>query len=64
MRKEDRERVIKLLDYLESEVDDYPVFSNLSWETYQKEKEKRGEMDRKYRYVVYRYCKGIIGRRK
>jgi len=52
MRKEDRERVIRLLDYLESEVDDYPVFSNLSWETYQKDKEKRRNVERWIENIV------------
>jgi uncharacterized protein YutE (UPF0331/DUF86 family) len=52
MRKEDRERVIKLLDYLESEVDDYPVFSNLSWETYQKDKDKRRNVERWIENIV------------
>jgi uncharacterized protein YutE (UPF0331/DUF86 family) len=52
MRKEDRERVIKLLDYLESEVDDYPVFSNLSWETYHKDKEKRRNVERWIENIV------------
>ena len=46
MRKEDRERLIRILDYLESEVDDYPAFSNLTWETYQKDKEKRRNVER------------------
>lgn len=52
MRKEDRERVIRLLDYLESEVDDYPVFSNLSWETYQKDKERRRNVERWIENIV------------
>ena len=52
MRKEDRERVIRLLDYLESEVDEYPVFSNLSWETYQKDKEKRRNVERWIENIV------------
>lgn len=52
MRKEDRERVIRLLDYLESEVDDYPVFSNLTWETYQKDKEKRRNVERWIENIV------------
>jgi uncharacterized protein YutE (UPF0331/DUF86 family) len=52
MRKEDRERVIKLLGYLESEVDDYLVFANLSWETYQKDKEKRRNVERWIENIV------------
>jgi len=56
MRKEERQRVIKLLDYLESEVDEYPVFSNLTWETYQKEKEKEKEKRRN----VERWIENIV----
>jgi uncharacterized protein YutE (UPF0331/DUF86 family) len=52
MRKEDRERIIRLLDYLESEVDEYSGFFNLSWETYQKEKEKRRNVERWIENIV------------
>ena len=52
MRKEDRERLIRLLDYLKSEVDDYPVFSNLDWETYQKDKIKRRNVERWVENIV------------
>lgn len=52
MRKEDRERLIRILDYLESEVDDYPAFSSLTWETYQKDKEKRRNVERWIENIV------------
>lgn len=52
MRKEERERVIRVLDYLESEVEDYPAFSDLSWETYQKEKEKRRNVEKWIENIV------------
>lgn len=52
MRKEDRERLIKLLDYLESEVNDYPAFSKLTWEIYQKDKEKRRNVERWIENIV------------
>jgi len=52
MREEDRERLIRILDYLESEVDDYPAFSNLTWETYQKDKEKRRNVERWIENIV------------
>lgn len=52
MRKEDRERLIRLLDYLKSEVDDYPAFSNINWETYQKDKEKRRNVERWVENIV------------
>ena len=52
MRKEDRERLIKLLDYLESEVDDYPMFSNLTWEIYQKDKVTRRNVERWIESIV------------
>lgn len=52
MRKEDRERLIRLLDYLKSEVEDYPVFYNLNWETYQKDKEKRRNVERWIENIV------------
>lgn len=52
MRREDRERLIRLLDYLKSEVDDYPVFSHLDWETYQKDKEKRRNVERWIENIV------------
>lgn len=52
MRKEERERLIRLLDYLGSEVDDYPTFSNLNWEIYQKDKEKRRNVERWIENIV------------
>lgn len=52
MRKEDRERLIRLLDYLKSEVDDYPTFSKLDWEIYQKDKEKRRNVERWIENIV------------
>jgi len=52
MRKEDRERLIKLLDYPESEVDDYAMFSDLTWETYQKDKVKRRNVERWIENIV------------
>ena len=52
MRKEERERLIRLLDYLESEVEDYPIFSDLRWETYQKEKEKRRNVEKWIENIV------------
>ena len=52
MRKEDRERLIKLLDYLESEVDDYSAFADLAWETYQKDKVKRRNVERWIENIV------------
>jgi uncharacterized protein YutE (UPF0331/DUF86 family) len=52
MRKEDRERLIRLLDYLESEVHDYPTFSNLVWEDYQKDKGKRRNVERWVENIV------------
>lgn len=52
MRKEERERLIRLLDYLESEVDDYPAFSQLTWETYQKDKVKRRNVERWIENIV------------
>lgn len=52
MRKEERERLIRLLDFLESEVDDYPLFSELTWEAYQKDKEKRRNVERWIENIV------------
>jgi len=52
MRKEDRERLIRLLDFLKSEVDDYPTFYNLNWETYHKDKEKRRNVERWIENIV------------
>lgn len=52
MRKEERERLIRLLDYLESEVDDYPAFSQLTWEMYQKDKVKRRNVERWIENIV------------
>ncbi len=52
MRKEERERLIRFLDYLESEVEDYPAFSDLRWETYQKEKEKRRNVEKWIENIV------------
>lgn len=52
MRKEDRERLIRLLDYLKSEVDDYPAFYDLNWETYQKDKIKRRNAERWVENIV------------
>lgn len=52
MRKEDRERLIRLLDYLKSEVEDYPSFYNLDWETYQKDREKRRNVERWVENIV------------
>lgn len=52
MRREDRERLIRLLDYLKSEVSDYQDFYNLTWEIYQKDKEKRRNVERWIENIV------------
>jgi len=52
MKKEDRERLIRLLDYLESEINDYSAFADLDWKTYQKEKEKRRNVERWIESIV------------
>jgi uncharacterized protein YutE (UPF0331/DUF86 family) len=52
MRKEDRERLIRLLDYLESEVDEFAMFSDLTWEIYQKDKVKRRNVERWVENIV------------
>jgi uncharacterized protein YutE (UPF0331/DUF86 family) len=52
MRKEDRERLIRLLDYLESEVDEFAMFSDLTWEIYQKDKVKRRNVERWIENIV------------
>lgn len=52
MRKEDRERLIRLLDHLESEVDEFAMFSDLTWEIYQKDKVKRRNVERWIENIV------------
>jgi uncharacterized protein YutE (UPF0331/DUF86 family) len=52
MRKEDRERLIRLLDYLESEVDEYSTFVDLAWEIYQKDKVRRRNVERWIESIV------------
>jgi uncharacterized protein YutE (UPF0331/DUF86 family) len=52
MRKEERERIIRLLDYLESEVNEYPTFADLTWEIYQKDKAMRRNVERWIENIV------------
>lgn len=52
MRREERERLIRLLDYLESEVSEYPTFADLTWEIYQKDKPARRNVERWIENIV------------
>ncbi len=46
MTKEDKERLIKHIDFLERELKDFPVFQKLTWKEYQNINEKRRNVER------------------
>ncbi|MEW6687330.1 MAG: HepT-like ribonuclease domain-containing protein [Candidatus Edwardsbacteria bacterium] len=52
LREEDKERLIKYLDFLESELEDYQVFATLDWNTYRESKEKRRNVERWIENIV------------
>lgn len=52
LNKEDRERLIKHIDFLESELGDYPTFRKLSWKTYQESKVDRRNVERWIENIV------------
>lgn len=43
---EDRERLIRYLDFLESERADFPRFSRVDWKTYQSDRDLRRNLER------------------
>ncbi|OGL45127.1 MAG: hypothetical protein A2W05_05150 [Candidatus Schekmanbacteria bacterium RBG_16_38_10] len=46
MKKEVKVRLIKHITFLENELKDYEVFKSLSWEEYNKERDKRRNVER------------------
>ena len=43
---EDRERLIRYVDFLESELEDFPRFSRLDWKTYYEDRDLRRNIER------------------
>ncbi len=46
MKKEDRERLIRYIDFLEGELKDFSQFTVLTWKEYQRESVKRRNVER------------------
>jgi uncharacterized protein YutE (UPF0331/DUF86 family) len=46
MRKSQRERLIKLLSFLEEEIKDYSFFKKLNWKTYLEKRNERRNVER------------------
>lgn len=52
LRKEDRENLIRYIDFLESELQDYPQFRDIDWTTYQTSRDKRRNVERWIENIV------------
>ncbi len=52
LRKEDRENLIRHIDFLESELQDYPEFRDMDWTTYQTSRDKRRNVERWIENIV------------
>jgi uncharacterized protein YutE (UPF0331/DUF86 family) len=50
--KESRERLIKHIDFLEAELEDYPLFARMTWKEYKDIKEKRRNVERWIENIV------------
>lgn len=50
--KADKERLIKLVDFLERELADFPKFRNLSWNEYQNDNDRRRNVERWVENIV------------
>jgi len=46
MKEEIKERLVKHLNFLESEIKDYPLFKKITWEIYRDDRSKRREVER------------------
>ncbi len=46
MNEQQKERLIKHLNFLREELNDYDLFKGVTWEVYSKDKSKRREMER------------------
>ena len=46
LRKEERENLVRHLDFLETELQDYPQFRDMEWIAYQTSRDKRRNMER------------------
>lgn len=46
MQRETKIRLIKHIEFLESEIEDYHKFKTLTWEEYNKDKDKRRNVER------------------
>lgn len=49
---EDRERLIRYVDFMESELSDFPYFSKVSWKTYSTNKTVRRNLERWIENIV------------
>ena len=52
LRPEDRERLIRYVDFLETELSDFPKFSNVSWKLYQQDRDLRRNLERWIENIV------------
>ena len=52
LRKEDRENLIRHIDFLETELQDYPQFKHMEWVTYQTSRDKRRNVERWIENIV------------
>ncbi len=52
IERADKERLIKLTDFLERELVDFPKFKNLSWNEYQNDNDKRRNVERWVENIV------------
>jgi len=49
---EDRERLIRYLDFLEAELSDFPKFSKIDWKTYTEDRDMRRNLERWIENIV------------
>jgi len=52
LREEDKELFIRYVDFIEGEMEDYPSFAALDWETYESKKEERRNVERWIENIV------------
>ena len=49
---EDRERLIRYIDFMKSELSDFPKFSKIDWKTYNGDKDTRRNIERWIKNIV------------
>lgn len=49
---QDRERLIRYIDFIESELSDFPKFSKIDWKTYNRDRDTRRNLERWIENIV------------